>query len=847
MSAQVILIEASPRRVSDGAVQTVRLAGGGALQPYTYGGNDWLAGIQALPATIAALEYAGGEFGSGSVPQAMELVWAPATKAGLAAVAAHFWKDAAVTVRLGEETIAPAPALPAVLLTGKVIEAEIDGGRLKLSLSDPAAAIKKPLLSARYAGTGGAEGPAEWAGQIKPRVWGRVFNLAGQPIDKANNIYCFADPARQLNAITAVRDKGAPADVLNTLAWQGSVAATFTALQAAAAPAGGGVVCPSIACVKWWTQPAGALCADLKGENGAAYVETTAEIAARLIEALGGPAFAAGTVAAAAASRPAPVGWLAKDENTTVAAMLDELCGNSSLAWMLNASGEIVLRPYAWGASAASAKSHAVTRRKTLAPLAVRKLGYQRNETQQARGELAAIVLAAFGNRVRFSQFEKGLAGWTRLYNPSSLAAPGYSSGVTAAHYYAAMSFSFTATGQVISFGQDTSAQFLTPVTEGEWLAVSIGVGFSGPVATVGSRATVWFRNAAGTAISSTDLTNTGTAMGGIATQHRGLVQVPANATSASIEVYATSNAAGAASITLTRPSIQGVAGTASDYPAFAPGPGHEFGADVTAAAQVTVELATDKTIPADYLGAVSSTDLGNALWAPVVQRGAAAIKVANGTSYALANASGGTFAVDNTNGSATKGNVTISAMTANVATVELTVTVDGVAQPKLILRLTKQLAAPPPPSGGGSGATISWSAGEFAGIDTTSFTAVVSPVKTIALASGQSLYGTAPLDYYVSGMGAISRTMTFKWQYAVAGSGSWNDFATGITGGWATSAFYDGETYEYTEPYPGTVAVTQTKSGLSAGDYDIRLVAQCNATGRTCSPSGVATMEAKV
>ncbi|MGE9115712.1 hypothetical protein, partial [Escherichia coli] len=90
-------------------------------------------------------------------------------------------------------------------------------------------------------------------GKIKERVWGRVWNKAGAPIDKANNIYAFADPTRPILAFDTVRDKGAPAASLVTLAWQGTAAATFAALQAAVAPRGGGVVCPSIACVKWWT------------------------------------------------------------------------------------------------------------------------------------------------------------------------------------------------------------------------------------------------------------------------------------------------------------------------------------------------------------------------------------------------------------------------------------------------------------------------------------------------------------------------------------------------------------------------------------------------------------------
>ena len=50
------------------------------------------------------------------------------------------------------------------------------------ALADPATSLKKPLLTARFAGTGGLEGPAEWDGQIRRRVWGRVWNLSGDPL-----------------------------------------------------------------------------------------------------------------------------------------------------------------------------------------------------------------------------------------------------------------------------------------------------------------------------------------------------------------------------------------------------------------------------------------------------------------------------------------------------------------------------------------------------------------------------------------------------------------------------------------------------------------------------------------
>jgi len=269
-----------------------------------------------------------------------------------------------------------------------------------------------------------------------------------------------------------------------------------------------------------------------------------------------------------------------------------------------------------------------------------------------------------------------------------------------------------------------------------------------------------------------------------------------------------------------------------------------EPNADVTALAQISIALTTDQTIPATYNGTVTSEDLANVIWAPAVTKGGSSIKLADGTSYSLANQVGGTFAIDNTNGSPTKGNVTISAMSSNIAQAELTITVNSIVQPKLLLKVTKDLGAPPP-SGGSTPKTVTWGAGEFVTLNTVSYTPVVTAMKTVALASGESLYGTAPLTYNVAGTNTppLNRTMTFKWQYSVAGANSWNDFASPITGSTASCADFANEI----NAVPGTVAVTQTKSGLGAGNYDVRLVAICSATGRNMSTSGTATVEAKV
>lgn len=392
MAARLILIEAMPSRASDGVTETVRLAGGGAQQPYFYGGAHWRAGIVQLPTFIASIDFQGGDFGTGGVPQAAELQWVATNAADHSTIANYYWPDASITVRIGDENAEG--ALPPVKLAGKVLSGLTEGGTLNLQLIDPAADLKKPLPLARYGGTGGLDGPAEWDGKIKRRVWGRVWNIAGEPIDKANNIYAFADPSHPILAIDAVRDKGAASDALTYLAWQGSDAATFAALQTAEAPRGGGVLCPSIASIKWWTQPAGELTADLRGETGAGYIETTADIVERIVAAAGAAPFAPGTIGAARTARPDAVGWVADSDVRSIAEQIEALLGNSSLLWRLNGEGQIVLRVWAWGAPVAAAQSYAVRRTASFRPVATRTLGYRRNETVMARGDLAAIVLA---------------------------------------------------------------------------------------------------------------------------------------------------------------------------------------------------------------------------------------------------------------------------------------------------------------------------------------------------------------------------------------------------------------------------------------------------------------------
>jgi hypothetical protein len=394
MAAPLILAEVKPRRIDTGAEVTVLLAGGGGLVPYRYDDRHWLSGISGLPRIITSIDYNGTDLGTGSVPQAMTLSWAPSSSAVLAQHMAYLWDDAAITVRRG-----PEGTYPPVLTTGKVLTVTVDSGVAQIALADPATDLRKPILTDRYAGTGGLEGPAEWDGKLKRRLWGRLFNLTGDPIDAANRIYCYADPTRPLQAFDAVRDKGAAAaaEKLVLLAWQGTAATTFAALQSAVAPEGGGVLCPSIACIKWWTQPAGDLCVDLRGEVGAGYVETAASLAARIAGVVSTVPFAAGTVAVADAARPIAVGWKAEEEGGTAAAALDALLSDVSLMWALE-DDAIQIRRWEWTAPVASARSLSVTRKATFKPVGRRRLGYRKNQNVMNRDSIAGIVFVGNGD-----------------------------------------------------------------------------------------------------------------------------------------------------------------------------------------------------------------------------------------------------------------------------------------------------------------------------------------------------------------------------------------------------------------------------------------------------------------
>lgn len=385
MSA-VAWIVVQPRVAATGAPVTVRLAGGGRNQPYRHPvtGEQHRAGVANLPRFQASLDFGQDGWTGGTTPQTGKLRFAPAETTLLALLSSYYWPEAALTVEIGQEG-----AAPTLLLTGTVASITADDGAIEIEIADLSNALDKPLLTGRFAGTGGIEGGAEAAGRVKRRSWGRVFNVEGLVLDKTTNVYEFGDPEQRLGGFTALRDMGREGPFA-TLAWQGSAAATLAALKASAPAQGGGVVAPSIACAKWWTQPVGPLTADLQGEVGAGYVETVPAIAARVAAAANGPAVS--NVAAVAAIRSDPAGLHIANANETAAAALDRLLLGASLLWVLQPAGTIVLREWTFAAPVATLQARSSKRTKSFAPMKTRRVGYQRSNRLHSDGEIAAVL-----------------------------------------------------------------------------------------------------------------------------------------------------------------------------------------------------------------------------------------------------------------------------------------------------------------------------------------------------------------------------------------------------------------------------------------------------------------------
>jgi hypothetical protein len=386
--SRVQWIDLRPRDPATAGLATLRFAGGAVQRSYfrEENGQHYKAGVVSAPRFAARIGFGRDGFTGQTVPQASRIQIAPAESEVFESLAGYFWKDAEISIDSGPDDAATFPRL----FTGTVVGDSIADGVLTLTIADLSTRLDKPVCDQRFAGNGGIEGGEEAEGRTKRRSWGFVFNVEGRLLDPANSIYEFGDPAFPLSSFSALRDKGRTGP-FTVLAWQGSIAATFAALQASTAAQGGGVVAPSIACAKWWTQPSGPLTADFIGTPGTGGSMAVASLIDAVSARFGGPAVT--NRSAANALRPAAAGWHVGDETTTGAQVIDRLALGSSLIWIAAPEGVIRLLPWTFdNGGAAVLQGQFIGRERAYAPHYRKRVGFQANNRRHSESEIAESI-----------------------------------------------------------------------------------------------------------------------------------------------------------------------------------------------------------------------------------------------------------------------------------------------------------------------------------------------------------------------------------------------------------------------------------------------------------------------
>jgi hypothetical protein len=189
---------------------------------------------------------------SASLPLAMETL-----KATWPDADTYAWTGAPVEIYSEDHTTAwPWTAR----FKGKVASFARAGQTLALSVAVDAEPFAADVLTATYAGTGGAEGGADLKGRAKPLVLGWALNVEPVLINAVDSVYQFSGYG-PIEAVSTLYERGADYGAV------GSDYANYAALVGAAVPPGGWATCLAEGMIRLGAPAYGVITADLKGHE----------------------------------------------------------------------------------------------------------------------------------------------------------------------------------------------------------------------------------------------------------------------------------------------------------------------------------------------------------------------------------------------------------------------------------------------------------------------------------------------------------------------------------------------------------------------------------------------------
>lgn len=213
------------------------------------------------------------------------------------------------------------------------------GDLITVEVRDLQILFDEPYQPNRFAGTGGAEGPAEFKDRRKPRLMGVRRQFVPVLLDQASWTFCYNDGP--VGGPLEVRDAG----VILTSAGD---FASYAALTAASIPAGQYGSCNALGLVRTGVAPTGVLTMDAEGAKPSGTVlKKFGEMAVHIVDVatpLGSSDFDAGALTAINTLCPQPLGfWYDGGSEITVRAVLDKLAESPGIFYGFDDARKIVM------------------------------------------------------------------------------------------------------------------------------------------------------------------------------------------------------------------------------------------------------------------------------------------------------------------------------------------------------------------------------------------------------------------------------------------------------------------------------------------------------------------------
>ena len=226
----------------------------------------------------------------------------------------------------------------AVVFSGTA-ERLVPGDDIAIEVRDLQILLEEPYQPARFLGTGGVEGPAEYKDRRKPRLVGVARQFSPLLLNEPSQVWCYGDGP--VGGPLVVRDAGV------ALSFNADYA-TYAALIAATIVAGAYGTCNALGLLRLGVPPVGVLTLDAEGAKPAGTtLKRFADIAMHVIDmatSLGSSDFATGTITAVNALCPQTLGhWYDGASDLTVRQMLDDLAQSIGAHYGFDDSRKITL------------------------------------------------------------------------------------------------------------------------------------------------------------------------------------------------------------------------------------------------------------------------------------------------------------------------------------------------------------------------------------------------------------------------------------------------------------------------------------------------------------------------